>query len=122
MPVCNSAHSQHLVATICQGTATGRLTSLWPTLKGEPSGQNCLRQSGRQKRPKCTEAGNQALQEGLPAIEEYCAEVHEALTWPHSLPEDSTAENIRKTAKKEGRILPEARKLNGGRLQSGHLE
>ena len=102
MPVSNSAHSQNLVATICQGTATGRPSSLWPTLKGEPSGQNCLRQSGRQKRPKCTEAGNQALQEGLPAIEEYYAEVHEALTWPQSLPEDSTAENIIKNSEKRG--------------------
>ena len=94
MHVADSAHSQQVVATFCPDTTSRRSTSLWPILNSEPSGQNCQCQSVRLERSEWSEAGNQTLQEGLPANEEYCMEACEALTWAKSLPQGPKADTL----------------------------
>ena len=66
---------------------------------GEPPDQNCLDQSGQQKRQKRSETFNQPSQHVSPDIQDYRAELHKTVTWAERLLEVTTAENIRKIAK-----------------------
>ena len=93
MPVSNWAHSQQVVATFCRGTTTGRLTSLWPT-SAVSRVANIVCAKAAYKSSESSLAGSQTLQGGSPAIEEYCTEIHEALTWAKSVPQGPTAENL----------------------------
>ena len=93
MPLASSADSQEMVATFCRGTTPGRPTSLC-RLSIVSLVAKIVCAKAADKRSECPEAGDQTLQEGLPAIEEYCTEVHEATTWTKGLPQRPTAANL----------------------------
>ena len=93
---------------------------------GEPPDQNCLDQSGQQKRQKRSETFNQPSQHLSPDIQDYHAVLHKTVTWAENLLEAIAAENIRKIAKKAAEDLKrptkKTKKTGGMKTFGSNLE